>query len=481
MSLSLALSAALSGLNLSARGTRIVADNIANAQTESYGVRSLTQAPRVMGDTGSGVAMTGVTRLMDRGLLGDLRQATTQAMGDNLLGAFWQKMETAFGLPGEDGSLGHSISRLGTALQRASLQSDQTALLQQSIQAASDIAGKIRGLHDMLRAERDRADAGIAENIEWLNTALQDIADLNHKIQRQTLTGGAPEGLMDLRQSLVDKVSQHIPVQEFAREGGRIMLMARDGSILVDRDAARFSFSRSPDPEASDRVEDGALSRVRLNDRAIETGASIFSDGTIGALLRLRDDTAPALQQDLDFLAADMISRFSGSDIDQSLDTNAFGLFSLEGHATLPVALTGIAGQIAVNPGFDSSKGGEAWRLRAGLNATDPGDVLDNTVLDRLARALDLPTSLGTSLAPKRSLQGHATELLSDIATQRLGTDKRSSFNTARVALLSETLAAQGVDTDAELSKLLVLEQAYNANARVLSTIDAMLRTILEI
>lgn len=481
MSLSLALSAALSGLTLSARGARIVADNIANAQTESYGVQLLTQAPRVLGDTGSGVAMTGVTRLMDRGLLGDLRQATTQAMGDNLLGAFWQKMETGFGLPGEDGSLGQSISRLGTALQRASLQSDQTALLQQSIQAASDIAAKIRGLHDMLRAERDRADAGLAEKIGWLNTALQDIADLNHKIQRQTLTGGAPEGLMDLRQSLIDKVSQHIPVQEFAREDGRIMLMARDGSILVDRDVARFSFSRSPDPEASDRVEDGALSRVRLNDREIETGAAIFSDGTIGALLRLRDDTAPALQQDLDLLSADLISRFSGSDIDQSLDTNAFGLFSLEGHATLPAVLTGIAGQIAVNPALDPSKGGEAWRLRAGLNATDPGDVLDNTVLDRLARVLDLPTSLGGSLAPKRSLQGHATELLSGIATQRLGTDQRSSFNTARVALLSETLAAQGVDTDAELSKLLVLEQAYSANARVLSTIDAMLRTILEI
>ncbi|MCC5954713.1 MAG: flagellar hook-associated protein FlgK [Natronohydrobacter sp.] len=481
MSLSLAFSAALSGLNLSARGAQIVADNIANSQTESYGVRTLNQRARVLGGTGSGVAMTGITRHMDRALIGDLRQATTLASGDSLLGAFWQKMETGLGLPSEDGSLGQSIARLGTALQRASLQPDQTAFLQQSIQAANDISTKIRGLHDMLAVERDRADAGVAQDIEWLNNTLNDIADLNHKIQRQTLLGGTPEGLMDLRQSLVDKVAQRIPVQEFPRDDGRIMLMARDGSILVDRDAAQFSFSRSPDPRAGDGVENGALSRVSINGREIVSGSVIFAEGTVGAFLQLRDDVAPAMLHDLDLLAADLVSRFSGSDIDQSLDPGDFGLFSLAGHTTLPAALDGIAGLLSINPALDPSKGGAEWRLRTGINATGPGDVLDNSVLDRMARTLDMQTTLGATQSPLRSLQGHATDLLSSVATQRLGSDQRNGFNVARVAMLSETLAAQGVDTDAELSKLLILEQAYSANARVLSTVDAMLRTILEI
>lgn len=481
MSLSLAVSAALSGLTLAARGTQIVADNIANAQTESYGVRALTQAARVFGGSGSGVAMTGVTRHMDQLLLGDLRQARSQAKGDALLGAFWQKLETGLGVPGEDGSLGASLTRLGTALQRASLQPDQPAVLQQGIQVAGDIAAKIRAMHDLLGAERDRADAGLAQEVAWVNAALKDIAELNRKIQRETLLGGAPEGLMDIRQALVDKLSERLPVQEFMRDDGRIMLMARDGSILVDHDAAQFSFSRSPAPAAGDRVENGALSPVALNGREIAASSVIFSAGTLGAFLSLRDEAAPAIQRDLDLLAADLITRFSGPDIDPSLDAGAFGLFSLAGHATLPAALDGIAGLMAINPALDPAQGGSAWRLRAGIAASDPGDVLDNSVLDRLAHTLDLPTPSGAALSPMRSAQGHATDLLSAIATHRLGLDQRNSFNAARVGMLSETLAAQGVDTDAELGKLLVLEQAYSANARVLSTIDAMLRTILEI
>lgn len=477
MSLSLAFSSALSGVSLAARGTQIVADNIANAQTDAYGVRGLTQAARVHG----GVAIKGVSRHMDPALLADLRQARAQAKGDGLLAAFWQKVETTVGVPGEDGSLGTSITWLNMALHAASLQPDQTALLQQGIQAAGDIAGKIRQLNDLLDAERDHADVGIAQNIAWLNGALKDIAELNQKIQRQTLLGGAPEGLKDLRQALVDEVAQRLPVQEFARDDGRIMLMARDGTILVDRDATQFSFARNPYPAAGDSADNGALSYVMLNDREIGSDAAIFSDGSIGAFLRLRDDAAPTAQRELDLLTADLIARFSGPEIDPSLDPGDFGLFSLAGQTTLPATTVGIAGRIALNPVLDPAQTGEAWRLRAGVNAAVPGDVLDNSLLDRLARALDLPTALEAASSPMWSAQGHATELLSGIATHRLGADQRSSFNTARAAMFSEALAAQGVDTDAELSKLLMLEQAYSANARVLATVDAMLRSILEI
>jgi len=38
-----------------------------------------------------------------------------------------------------------------------------------------------------------------------------------------------------------------------------------------------------------------------------------------------------------------------------------------------------------------------------------------------------------------------------------------------------------GVDTDRELQDLLIIEQAYAANARVLETIDQMMRRLMEI
>jgi len=481
MSLSLALSSAMSGLSLAARGTQIVADNIANAQTDAYGVRSLTQASRSLGSSGNGVMITGVSRHVDSALLAELRHASSQRDHNALLGSFWQRLEAGIGLPGEAGSLSQTLSLLGTALQRASFTPDQPAVLQQVTQSASDVVRTLTGLHDSLQRERDDADASIAREIAWINQSLESIATLNDQIQRQTLTGGSPEALVDARQRLVDEVSTRIPVREYKRDDGRIMLMAGDGSILVDREAARFEFTRSSQPTASDRIENGGVSAISLNGHDILPGSAMFNSGRIGALLQIRDVAAPEAQDRLDLMVADLVHRFADPTVDPTLAPEQFGLFTLHGLTTVPASLTGLAGRLTLNPMIDPAVGGEAWRLRAGINAPAPGDVLDNSILDRMAQALEVSRPLSGGAGPSRSAFFHASDFLSSTATTRLDLEQRGAQTLARYAGLNEAFAAQGVDTDAELSKLLALEQAYSANARVLSTVDAMMRTILEI
>ena len=480
MSLSLAFSSALSGLNLSARGTQLAANNIANAQTKAYGVRILAQASQAYGGVGNGVRMTGIIRHADPALVAEYRSAVSRNSQDKLLGSFWQRMEAGLGMPGETGSLSNSFADLSSALQRASATPDQPAALQQAVQASAAVANKFREMHQHVQNEREQADAGIAKDVGTLNRALEEIAVLNRKIQRQTLQGGDPAGLMDARQALVDQVSELVPVREFAREDGRIMLIGDDGSILVDRDAATFAFRRRMDPAPGETVENGVLSAVFLNDRAITSGSILFSSGRIGAQLHIRDIAAPKMQQDLDQLAADLVERFSSPALDASLAPGEPGLFSLSGEAELPGDITGLAGRIALNPAVDPTVGGETWRLRAGLNATTPGDTVDNSLIIRMIDALEQPTQLPGASPRTASAHIHASDLVSETASERLSLDDRRGQSTAWLATIGESLAAQGVDTDAELSRLLILEQAYSANARVISTVDAMLRTILE-
>jgi flagellar hook-associated protein 1 FlgK len=38
-----------------------------------------------------------------------------------------------------------------------------------------------------------------------------------------------------------------------------------------------------------------------------------------------------------------------------------------------------------------------------------------------------------------------------------------------------------GVDTDAEMQTLLLIEQSYAANAKVVETVDFLIRTLMEI
>ena len=50
-----------------------------------------------------------------------------------------------------------------------------------------------------------------------------------------------------------------------------------------------------------------------------------------------------------------------------------------------------------------------------------------------------------------------------------------------RAEALQTVLDGDGVDTDAEMQKLLLIEQAYAANARVIATVQAMIDTLMRI
>ncbi len=481
MSLSLALSASMSGIALTSRATQLVADNIANQQTEGYGVRSLDQAARSLGGTGSGVVALGIHRDTDPGLIAEHRKASAQSARHQQVTEFWNRVEATIGIPGEAGSLNQRMDALEIALGHAAAQPDSQALLHQVAQATTDIAHGFLAIQTSLQHSRNSADALIARDVDTLNDTLSELARLNREIQRQTLTGGAPHALMDNRQRLIDQIAEIVPVTEIMRENGRIALLAEDGSILVDRDAAQFGFTRTTAISPEDRVETGALSGLSLNDRAVPPGSALLSEGRLGAAFAVRDRFAPELQQSLDQIATDLVTRFTQAEASPTTPAGAFGLLVPEGVLAWPASQPGLAGRLRLNPLADPAAGGDVTLLRSGLHAAQPAAVSDNQHLTRLRDALTQMSQLPGAMSPHRAASGHVTDMLSQVATARLGAEQRSASSTARFTALQESVAARGVDTDAELGKLLLLEQAYAANARVLATLDAMLRRILEI
>lgn len=481
MSLSLSFSSALSGLHVASRGTRLVADNIANAQTRGYAVRSLDQSAQVLGGAGNGVRAVGVHRDIDQGLLNEHRNAVSSAAQQGSLTQFWLELERSFGMPDEQGSLVHQIGRLEDALATAAANPESDVNLQVITNAANALTRNFNLVETTLLNQRDAADASIARDVAELNTALEEIARLNREIQRQTLLGGTPQALMDRRQALIDDVAEIIPVTEIPREDGRSLLLAQDGTVLADRGAAEFGFDRTTAISPADLVQTGALSQLRVNGKTVTSDSALMAEGRLGAAFEIRDVLGPSAQDELDTLAADLVTRFMAPDADPTLPTGAFGLFAISGESTVPATLTGIAGRMAVNAAVDPEKGGDIWRLRAGIGAPGPGFVADNSQLSRMAAALTRPLALGVSGIVSRSVHGHATDVVSRLSAKRLATEVNQSSADARLAAVQDTLGARGVDTDAELSKLLRLEQAYAANARVLSTVDAMLRNLMEI
>jgi flagellar hook-associated protein 1 FlgK len=79
------------------------------------------------------------------------------------------------------------------------------------------------------------------------------------------------------------------------------------------------------------------------------------------------------------------------------------------------------------------------------------------------------------------SLAGLSGELQSLTARDGLTAEADLGFARARQETLAALEKRGGVDTDQEMQKLLLIEQIYAANARVISTVDTLINRLLEI
>ncbi|WP_449044458.1 flagellar hook-associated protein FlgK [Paracoccus versutus] len=484
MSLSSAISNAVSGLTAASRGTEIVSSNIANALTPGYARRELDLSSR-LAERGSGVSINGVTRMVTAGLIADNRLAQADVGSSRTVATYHAAMEKAFGTGTEASSLVQTLTDFESALASAAARPDSETRLAVVLDTATALAKKVNDISATIQAERSKAEKVIGNDVARLNTALEQVAKLNAQIVTLSAQGKDASSQLDARQALIDSVSDIVPIKEVPRENGQVALFTSGGAILLDgTEPARIGFSAVSSITADMSTASGALSGLTLNGKPLgDMQHTMFNGGSLEANFAIRDQIAPAYQQQIDAFARDLYDRLSDPAIDPSLASGDPGLFTDSQGAFSSADETGFAGRIAVAWAVNPETGGQLWRIRAGINATGPGSSGESTLLDRLGSALAasrLPASTSLSAVP-RNLQGLSADLTSVAATNRIRTEAGAMQSSARQSGLQAALLAEGVNSDKEMEGLLALERAYAANAKVFQTANDMLDAILRL
>lgn len=473
MTLSAALSSALSGLTASSKRAEVVSTNVANAGTPGYVRRQVDLSSRLVGGTANGVKVDGVSRAADTVLIADRRIAGASAAGNTVIADFLATAESAFGTPEDAGSLTARIGTLDQSLIAAAAQPSSEARLAEVLSALRGLASGLNRATDAIQAARQAADTRIGAEVENLNADLVQVAELNARITAHDLSGQDTAALMDQRQQIIDRLADIVPLREAPRDGQRVALYTTGGAILLEDSPARFDFDRTGVVTA----EMTPLGALTLNGRPVRMGASgTMAGGTLGALFQLRDDLAVTAQGRLDALARDVAERLVTVD-----SSGGKGLLTDQGSPVSAAAETGLAGRLTVNAAVDPQSGGALWRLRDGLAAAGPSAQGDGSRLSALSAALSSardPASAAV-MPGARSLSAFAADLLSQTSNARLNAQSEESYATARATALAQMELDQGVDTDAELQDLMLVEQAYSANAKVIQTMDAMLKLLM--
>lgn len=472
MSLTQSLNSALSGLTAVSRRAEVVSNNIANQGTPAYGKRSVLLGAQTTG----GVRVQSILRHNDPILQSERRLAQAELAFQNSKLAFLQQIET--NLAGQDnaGSLLARINAFEGALISAAGEPSSEAHLAQVLNTAHSLAEGLRETSASLQTARETAEIAISAQVSQLNTSLGQVAELNRTIVKMTAQGKDVSSLMDQRQSLVDQLGAIVPLREVSRGNGTIVLYTTGGATLLDGQPAVFGFT----PSGTIHAESGVLNGLTLNGIPVPMGQnSSLRGGDLAAQFDIRDNLAPKAQAELDALAFDLSNRLAQADTTQN--STQPGLFTDMG--ALAQNTAGLSARLRVNSAVDPQSGGALWHLRSGIGATSPSDLGDSSLLHNMAKALSTQQSTpSTMLQPReRSLSSFASDFASSISAQRLASQSQSSFTATRQSALLQAEAAQGVDSDVEMQNLLLIETAWRANARVLSVIDQMLATLMEI
>ena len=453
------LSTAYSALTAARAGTDVVGQNIANAATDGYvrqrvdissvgAVRSgmLDQTVRA----GQGVVVNGVARLADPLL--DARVQTTSSTN-----GYWtvqagalSTLETSLHEPGSSGTSA-ALSSFWTAWQTMSSNPGSApsagVLLQAAGQVSATIASGYRDVVSQWSQQRDQTASTVAN----VNSLATQVAALNGQIRTTIAGGGSANELLDQRAKLTTQLAD-LTGATLRDQGDGTVDVVVGGNALVSGTTAR-SLTLVGSTELAGAADDPV--HVEWSDHP---GTAVALDGgQVAGGLAVLSASGPivAAADAYNSLATSLASQVNAIHETGATTSGTTGLdfFSLTAGVPAAVGLTVVP---------TDASGIATGAVGAG--------ALDGSIADKIAGLASGASTPGAQWSAFVVATGTAS---STASTQ-------SALATAAVTSATTAQGSQeSVDMDEETTNLLTWQHAYQGAARVLTTIDDMLDTLI--
>src|ERR1700710_194510 len=323
MSLSDALSIAMSGLRANQAAMALVSSNVANAETPGYVRKTLDQVTVDSGSYGSGVRIAGVNRELDQYIQAQLRTETSGAGYASLRSNFLQQLQSIYGNPGSVGTLEDAFNGLTTAVQALSTSPDSQSGRIGVVNAANVLSSQLNSMTQGIQTLRGAAENGISDSVNSANNLMSQIATINNQLASNPLGGTSTDSstaaLLDQRDQYITQLSELMDIRVTTNSANQVTVFTSSGVQLVGNEAARLSFNAqgtvTPNTQWSSDPSKSNLGSVVVS---YNDGASInltatggIKSGKIAAYTELRDKSLVEAQNQLDQFAASMSSALS--------------------------------------------------------------------------------------------------------------------------------------------------------------------------
>ncbi|MBW2099632.1 MAG: flagellar hook-associated protein FlgK [Deltaproteobacteria bacterium] len=302
---------------------------------------------------------------------------------------------------------------------------------------------------DLIQIQNDM-DAGIKGTIREINLAAEQIVDLNQKIPQAELNNQSANDYRDERDLLLKELSSMIDINSFEDDEGKVTVLVGNGKALVEN-VTSWSLSTNGSDLQDIVWNDGNGNPVDITDN--------ISGGKLKGWLEVRDVTVPDYLNRLDTLAGSIISEVN--DIHES----GFGLDGLNEYDFF-------TGTSADDIAVDSIVINDVNKIAAaGSLAGVPGDNSNAIAIANLQNGLTMSGA---------TFDDYYNSLVSDVGSST----QEAAINFDHQSAMADQLdnyreSVSGVSLDEEMVNLVKFQHAYEAAAKLISTVDEMLETVI--
>ena len=465
------LNLATRALQAQQAGVTIAGQNLANVNNPAYArqrVNFQTSDPvaAVGGIIGTGVEVAGIQQIRNSLLDGQITDETS-------VSGFWttsqsalENVQTELGefLNGSSAATdGTASSSSSTGVQGLSTQldslfssfqavaTDPTSLPQRQalVSQAQSLAGSFNQISSRLAGVNKDLNSSISSDVDSANQLLSDIAGLNQEItSTEAATGSTANDLRDLRQQKLESLAQLTNFQSST---------AADGSLTITVGGVAMVTGS----KLTDSLQTYDPGNGQLQVRAATAGTSLsLSGGSIAGALQTRDGELANLRTSLDTLASQLITKVNsvysaGYDLNGNTGANFF------------------TGTDAATIGVNSNLSTDPSQVQAAGVAGSTGDNSVALALAQLAQQTN--ASLGN-----QTFDGAYGKLVTDLGNSLANANNQvADQNSVSTMLSQQRDSISGVSMEEELTSLMTFQKAYQASAQIVSTVNMMLQTLV--
>jgi len=495
--------------------------NISNANTDGYSRQRVNMqatpgypypglnSPTYPGHLGTGVETSSIQRIRDQFIDRQYRQET------NNLG-YWEsttksisQMEDIMTEPSQFG-INQTFTDFWESMEDVIDNPKDTAARQVMASKGQALAESFNYMDTQLKLIQGNIGNEIDVSTEKVNSILKQIAAINKQIMAVEPNGHVPNDLYDARDLLVDELNEYIPISiSMVKSGGLASAVAEgimnitfkpfDGApdiTLVDgknyANLATVAVNNTEiDGDVDDQATNGFSEFQQINvsivgdppadaldneDRTIEYNQLEPGKGKLLALVDAYGHSGgqgiyPEMLQKLDTLVTEFVNAFNDQHKIYGTDNNGNDIiaYDLDGNQGVDFFTGTTARDIAVNNAIISDP-----KKIAASNAA--GEEGNNENIRKLSELFSTPYAgiqNGTFQTYYKSLVGE----LGVKGQEAIRNEYNST--TMQLGISNSRASMSSVSLDEEMTNMITFQQAYNANARMITVVDETLDKII--